>query len=164
MLSITELFLQARALPDCGNSGEKKCEITRICQTREMLKSWTLSLLLQSAAVRRDAPDMSVYGTMSLVCMVAVCSYQSAVRVGDTNHGECSPNILRWPVSNASTSLNSMQQSPSSEANSSSASRESPRILCSLQFHWCVCKGPPFGSIQSQTNSRIDNRSTVQTN
>lgn len=135
MLGIIELFLQAQALPDCGNSGENKREITRICQTREVSISRALSLLRQSAAVRRVAPDMSVYGTVSLVCMAAVCSYQSAVTVGDTNYGECSSNILTWPVSNAFTSLHCMQQSPSWEANSSSASRESPRILWSLQFH-----------------------------
>ena len=134
MLSIIELFLQARALPDCGNSGEKKCEITRICQTREVPMSRALSLFLQSAAVRRVAPDMSVYVTVSIVCMAAVCCYQSAVRAGDTNHGECSSNMVRWPVSNASTSLHSMQHSSSWEANSSSASREFPRIygVCSF--------------------------------
>jgi hypothetical protein len=115
MLSIIELFLQLRALPDCGNSGEKKCEITRICQTREVSTSRALSLFLQSAAVRRVAPDMSVYGTVSIVFMVAVCSYQSAVRAGDTNHGECSSNILRKPVSSASTSPHSMQLSSSWE-------------------------------------------------
>ena len=36
MLSIIEVLLQARALLDCGSSDEKKCEITRIWQTREV--------------------------------------------------------------------------------------------------------------------------------
>ena len=89
--------------------------------------------MLQSVGSHRT-PDMSVYGTVSIVCMAAVCCYHSAVRAAGTNHGECSSNILRWPVSIVSTSIHSMQHSPSWEANSFSATRESPRIYGACSF------------------------------
>jgi len=43
-----------------------------------------------------------------------------------------------------------MQQSPSREANSHSASQEIPRLLCTLEVHYRLQKSPPLISILNQ--------------
>jgi len=47
---------------------------------------------------------------------------------------------------------NSMEQSPSSEASSNSASQEIPRPIWNPKVHYCVYNGPPLVPLVSQMN------------